>query len=200
MAKKPDDISDIDAAALALAGLTALVSIEDTIKLASGETILIQGGAGGVASFAVQLAKHIGARVITTARKENHEYLRSIGADEIIDYTTTDFTDVVSNVDAVFETVGGAVADKSFAVIRPGGRAAFIGSGPQAPSSPRSDVRSFRPDVKRDRPHLERIVELMQSGAVRAPEVTIYPLSEAIAAHQVSEGRHLRGKLVLKVR
>jgi NADPH:quinone reductase-like Zn-dependent oxidoreductase len=200
VAKKPDDISDADAAALALAGLTALVSIEDTIKLKPGETILIQGGAGGVANFAVQLAKHIGARVITTGRRENHDYLRSIGADEIIDYTTTDFTKVVSNVDAVFETVGGAVADKSFEVIRPGGRAAFIGSGPQAPPSPRPDVRSLRPDVKRDRPHLERIVQLVESGAVRPPEITIYPLAEAIAAHKVSEGRHLRGKLVFKVR
>jgi NADPH:quinone reductase-like Zn-dependent oxidoreductase len=106
----------------------------------------------------------------------------------------------VSNVDAVFETVGGAVADKSFEVIRPGGRAAFIGSGPQAPPSPRADVHSLRPDVQRDRPHLERIVKLVQSGAVRPPEITIYPLSEAIAAHNVSEGRHLRGKLVFKVR
>jgi NADPH:quinone reductase-like Zn-dependent oxidoreductase len=200
VAKKPADISDADAAALALAGLTALVSIEDTIELKPGETILIQGGAGGVANFAVQLAKHIGARVITTGRKENHDYLRSIGADEIIDYTTTDFTKVVSNVDAVFETVGGVVADKSFEVIRPGGRAAFIGSGPQAPPSPRADVRSLRPDVQRDRPHLERIVKLVQSGAVRPPEITTYPLSEAVAAHKVSEGRHLRGKLVFKVR
>jgi NADPH:quinone reductase-like Zn-dependent oxidoreductase len=200
VAKKPDDISDADAAALALAGLTALVSIEDTLHLKRGETILIQGGAGGVAAFAVQLAKHIGARVITTGRKENHDYLRSIGADEIIDYTTTDFTKVVSNVDAVFETVGGAVADKSFEVIRPGGRAAFIGSGPQAPPSPRADVRSLRPDVMRDRAHLERIVELVESGAVRAPEITVYPLSQAIVAHKVSEGRHLRGKLVFKVR
>jgi NADPH:quinone reductase-like Zn-dependent oxidoreductase len=200
VAKKPDSMSHAEAAALALAGLTALVSVEDTLELKRGETILIQGGAGGVASFAIQLAKHIGARVITTARPENHDYLRSIGADEIIDYTTTDFTKVVANCDAVLDTVGGAVAEKCFAVVRPGGRAAFIGSGPQAPASPRSDVRSLRPAVGRDRAHLDRIVELVQSGAVRPPEITLYPLSDAVAAHRVSEARHLRGKLVFQVR
>jgi NADPH:quinone reductase-like Zn-dependent oxidoreductase len=200
VAKKPDDISHADAAALALAGLTALVSIEDTIKLQPGETILIQGGAGGVASFGVQLAKHIGARVITTGRKENLDYLRSIGADEVIDYGATDFTKVVSNVDAVFETVGGPVTEKSFEVVRPGGRVACIGSGPQAPPSPRSDVRSLRPNVGRDRAHLEQIVKLVQAGAVRRPEITTYRLSDAVAAHRVSEGRHLRGKLVFQVR
>ena len=200
VAKKPDSMSHAEAAALALAGLTALVAVEDTLELEPGETILIQGGAGGVASFAVQLAKHIGARVITTGRAENHDYLRSIGADEIIDYAKTDFTKVVSDCDAVFDTVGGTVAEKSFAVLKPGGRAAFIGSGPQAPASPRPDVRSLRPNVGRDREHLERIVALVSSGAVRAPEITTYRLSDAVAAHRVSEARHLRGKLVFQVR
>ena len=85
VAKKPDSLSHVDAAALSLAGLTAICAIEDTLKLQAGETILIQGGAGGVASFAIQLAKHLGARVITTASASNHDYLRKIGADEIID-------------------------------------------------------------------------------------------------------------------
>jgi NADPH:quinone reductase-like Zn-dependent oxidoreductase len=200
IAKKPASMSHAEAAGLALAGLTALVSVEDTLELKPGETILIQGGAGGVASFAVQLAKHIGARVITTARAENHDYLRAIGADEIIDYAATDFTKVVSNCDAVFDTVGGTVAEKSFAVLKPGGRAAFIGSGPKAPPSPRSDVRSLRPAVGRDRAHLDRIAELVRSGAVRAPEITLYRLPDAVAAHRVSEARHLRGKLVFQVR
>jgi NADPH:quinone reductase-like Zn-dependent oxidoreductase len=200
IAKKPAQLSHENAAALALTGLTALVSVEDTLKLQRGETILIQGGAGGVASFAIQLAKHIGARVITTARPENHDYLRAIGADEIIDYTKADFTKVVSDCDAVLDTVGGVVAEKSFQVVKPGGRAAFIGSGPQALASPRPDVRSLRPNVGRDRAHLERIVELVRAGAVRAPEMAFYPLSDAVAAHRVSEARHLKGKLVFKVR
>src|SRR5262245_14773807 len=200
VARKPEALSHADTAALALIGLTALVSIEDTLKLKRGETILIQGGAGGVAGFAVQLAKHIGARVITTASPANHDYLRKLGADQIVDYTREDFTKVVSGCDAVFDTVGGEVANRSFAVLRPGGRAAFIGSGATAPVSPRSDVASLRPKVGRDREHLERIVALVAAGAVRVPETKIYPLSEAAAAHRVSEGRHLRGKLVFKVR
>jgi len=110
VAKKPDALSHIDAAALALTGLTAMSAIEDTLKLQPGETILIQGGAGGVASFAIQLAKHVGARVITTASAANHEYVRGLGADEIIDYNARDFTQVVTNCDAVFDTVGGDVA------------------------------------------------------------------------------------------
>ena len=201
VARKPAKLTHVEAAALALIGLTALVSIEDTLKLKSGEKILIQGGAGGVASFAVQVAKHIGARVITTASAVNHDYLRSLGADEIIDYNTQDFTKVVSGVDAVFETVGGGeVVERSFSVLRPGGRAAFIGSGPTAPIPSRSDVISLRPKVGRDRAHLERIAELVQCGAVRVPEIKVYSLAEAAEAHRVSEGRHLRGKLVFKVR
>ena len=200
VARKPESLSHVECASLALIGLTALVSIEDTLKLKSGETILIQGGAGGVAGFAVQVAKHIGARVITTASAANHDYLRKLGADQIIDYRTQDFTKIVSGCDAVFDTVGGDTVKGSFAVLRPGGRAAFIGSGPTAPVPPRNDVVSLRPKVGRDRAHLERIVALVTGGAVRVPEIKVYPLSEAAAAHRLSEGRHLRGKLVFRVR
>jgi NADPH:quinone reductase-like Zn-dependent oxidoreductase len=200
VAKKTAALSHVDAAALALAGLTAICAIEDSLKLKAGETILIQGGAGGVASFAIQLAKYLGARVITTASAANHDYLRQIGADEIIDYNAVDFTKVVKNCDAAFDTVGGDVAQRTFAVLKPGGRAAFIASGAQPPKPDRSDVVSLRPKVGRDRPHLERIVALVAAGAVRPPEVTCYRLSEAVAAHRVSESRHFRGKLVFLVR
>jgi NADPH:quinone reductase-like Zn-dependent oxidoreductase len=199
-ARKPDSLSHQAAAALALTGLTALVSIEDTLELKPGETILIQGGAGGVASFAIQAAKHIGARVISTASAGNIDYVKSLGADEVIDYNAQDFTKVVSNCDAVFDTVGGDVAMRSFAVLKPGGRAAFIGSGGQAPESPRSDVRSLRPKVGRDREHLERIVELFQAGAIRVPEIRTFSLEDAAEAHKISEGRHFRGKLMFAVR
>ncbi len=200
IARKPDWITHTDVTAVSLIGLTALVAIEDTLKLQSGETILIQGGAGGVASFAIQLAKHIGAHVITTASAANHDYLIELGADEIIDYNAQDFTDVVSNCDAVFDTVGGDVAERSFAVLKTGGRAAFIASGANAPQPPRIDVQSLRPQVSRDRPHLERLVALVEAGAIRIPEITLYPLSEAVAAHRLSESRHLRGKLVFDIR
>jgi len=200
VAKKPDALSHVNAAALALTGLTALSAIEDTLKLKPGETILIQGGAGGVAGFAIQLAKHIGAHVITTASAANHDYVRGLGADEVIDYNAVDFTRAMTNCDAVFDTVGGEVAQRSFAVLKPGGRAAFIASGAQAPKPSRDDVTSLRPPVGRARRHLERIVELVQAGAVRPPEIKLYRLSDAADAHRLSESRHFRGKLVFQVR
>ena len=200
IAKKPDGLSHIDAAAMALTGLTAIVSVEDTLKLQRGETILIQGGAGGVAGFAIQLAKHIGARVITTTSAANRDYVRGLGPDEVIDYNAQDFTQVVSGCDAVFDTVGGDVAQRSFAVLKPGGRAAFIASGGQAPKSARSDVTSLRPAVGRTRRHMERVAQLYEAGAVRPPEIKLYRLSDVAEAHRVSEGRHFRGKLVFQVR
>ncbi|HJZ33894.1 MAG TPA: NADP-dependent oxidoreductase [Hyphomicrobiaceae bacterium] len=200
LCRKPADLSHLEAAALALVGLTALVSIEDTLKLKRDETILIQGGAGGVAGYAIQLAKHIGARVITTTSAANRAYVQGLGADQIIDYNKEDFTKLVKDVDAVFETVGGEVATRSFEVVKSGGRAAFIASGATAPVSPRSDVKSLRPAVGRDRAHLERILELRAIEAIRVPEMRVFPLREAAEAQRVSEGRHFRGKLLLQVR
>ncbi|MFZ0425527.1 MAG: NADP-dependent oxidoreductase [Xanthobacteraceae bacterium] len=198
--KKPDGLSHINAAALALTGLTAISAVADTLKLQRGETILVQGGAGGVASFAIQYAKHIGARVITTTSAANMAYVRSLGADEVIDYNAQDFTKVVSGCDAVFDTVGGDVAEKSFAVLKSGGRAAFIASGAQAPKSPRSDVASLRPPVGRSRAAMERIAQAITSGGVRPPETKLYSLAQAVEAHRLSESRHFRGKLVFQVR
>ena len=200
VARKPDSLSHVDAAALALIGLTAVVSIEDTLALQTGEKLLIQGGAGGVAGFAIQLARHIGAHVIATCSARNVEYVRGLGADEVIDYNAQDFTEAVSDCDAVFETVGGDVAQRSFAVLRPGGRAAFIASGPAAPEPPRDDVTALRPRVGRDRAHLMRILELVEAGAVRVPEIRTFPLEDAASALATSASRHLRGKLVLQVR
>ena len=200
IAKKPDGLSHVNAAALALTGLTACNAVEDTLKLKRGETILVQGGAGGVAGFAIQLAKHIGARVIATTSAANLDYVRSLGADHAIDYNAEDFTKIGPVCDAVFETVGGDVAQKSFAVLKPGGRAAFIASGAKAPEAPRPDVASLRPPVPRTRAAMERIAQLFASGAVRAPEIKLYKLSQAADAHRVSEGRHFRGKLVFQVR
>jgi len=200
VARQPAKLTHVQCAAVALAGLTALISIEETLKLKKGETILIQGGAGGVAGFAIGLAKHLGARVITTASAKNHDYVKKLGADQVIDYHTQDFGKIVSGVDAVFDTVGGDVTERSFAVLRPGGRLASVAVGGNAPASPRADVSSLRPKVNRDRPHLDRVAALVVQGAVRLPEIVEYPLAKAADAHRVSEARHLRGKLVLRVR
>jgi NADPH:quinone reductase-like Zn-dependent oxidoreductase len=198
--KKPESMSHVDAAALALTGLTAIDSIENTLKLKRGETILIQGGAGGVAGFAIQFAKHLGARVISTTSAANVDYVRGLGADEVIDYNAQNFTRVVSGCDAVFDTVGGDVAQQSFAVLKPGGRAAFIASGAQAPKPDRSDVTALRPPVPRSGKAMERVAELYAAKAIRPPEVKLYRLAQAAEAHRLSQGRHFRGKLVFQVR
>ena len=200
IAKKPDGLSHANAAALALTGLTALSAVEDTLKLKRGETILIQGGAGGVAGFAIQLAKHIGARVITTASAANHDYVHGLGADEVIDYNERDFTQAVRDCDAVFDTVGGDVGERSFAVLKPGGRGAFIASGEKPPNPTRDDAASLRPPVGRARQPLERIAALFAAGAIRPPEIKLYQLAQAADAHRLSESRHFRGKLVFQVR
>jgi NADPH:quinone reductase-like Zn-dependent oxidoreductase len=199
-AHKPASLSHADAAALALTGLTALDAVESSLKLKRGETILIQGGAGGVASFAIQLAKHIGARVITTTSKANMDYVRSLGADQVIDYNAEDFTRIGQVCDAVFDTVGDDVAKRSFAVLKPGGRAAFIASGAKPPTPDRADVVALRPPVPRARAPLERIVALHAAGAVQVPEIKLYTLAQAADAHRLSQSRHFRGKLVFKVR
>ena len=200
VAKKPDSLSHINAAALALAGLTAINSLEDTLHLKRGEKILIQGGAGGVAGFAIQFAKHLGATVVTTTSAGNMAYVKSLGADEVIDYNAQNFTRTVAGCDAVFETVGGDVAKQSYAVLKPGGRAAFIASGAEAPKPDRTDVTGLRPPVPRSRKAMERIAEFWTAGAIKPPEVKLYKLAQAAEAHRMSQGRHFRGKLVFQVR
>ena len=200
IAKKPDELDHADTAAMALTSLTAIWALEDTAELKAGETVLIQGGAGGVAGFAIQLAKHIGATVITTASARNHDYVRGLGAHQIIDYNTEDFTKTVSGADVVFDTVGGDVQVRSYEVLKPGGRLVWIAPAPAGFQPPRKDVEVLRPRVARDRAHLDRMKELLAAGAVWPPAITRYKLADAAEAHRVSEGRHLQGKLVLIAR
>jgi NADPH:quinone reductase-like Zn-dependent oxidoreductase len=200
VARKPDGLSHLQAAAIALIGITAIWAVEDTAQLRSGETILIQGGAGGVASFAIQLAKYLGATVITTASAANAEYVRGLGAGRVVDYNNEDFSKTVTGCDVVFDTVGDEVQVRSYDVLKPGGRLVWVAGAPQGFKPPRDDVKVLRPAVSRDRPHLERIAALLDAGAVTPPLITRYALADTAEAHRVSEGRHFRGKLVLAVR
>ncbi|MDP3633532.1 MAG: NADP-dependent oxidoreductase [Phenylobacterium sp.] len=196
IARKPAPLSHEAAAAMGLSSLTALWALEDTARLKAGETILIQGGAGGVAGFAIQLAKHLGATVITTASAGNADYVRSLGADQVIDYNSQDFTKVVHDCDVVFDTVGGDVQARSYQVLKSGGRLVFI-APPKKDFTPRQDVETLRPAVTRDRAHLERMLALLEAGAVWPPNIVCYGLADAAEAHRVAEARHLTGKLVL---
>src|SRR6516162_9867269 len=181
IAKKPDRLGHTEAAAMALTSITALWALEDTAKLKAGETILIQGGAGGVAGFGIQLAKHL-------------------GADRVIDYNKEDFSKTVSGCDVVFDTVGGDVQVRSYPVLKPGGRLVWIAAAPAGFQPTRMDVRVLRPGVARDRAHLERMLALLDAGAVSPPAITRFKLADAAEAHRISEGRHLQGKLVFEIR
>ena len=200
VAKKSPKLSHEEAAAMALTSLTAIWALEDTAKLKRGERILIQGGAGGVAGFAIQLAKYIGAEVITTASARNHEYVKKLGADRVIDYQKEDFAKAVSDCDVVFDTVGGDGRAGCYQVLKPGGRLVWIAGAPEGFKVPRGDVETLRPAVSRDRAHLDRMNALVDAGAVWPPTITRYKLQDAAEAHRVSESRHLQGKLVFVVR
>jgi NADPH:quinone reductase-like Zn-dependent oxidoreductase len=200
IARKPEWLEHVDAAAMGLAGLTALWAIEDTALLKAGETILIHGGAGGVAGIAIQLAHHLGAKVITTASAVNHDYVRSLGAAQVIDYSTQDFTQVVEPCDVVFDTVGGDTGVRSYEVLKPGGRLVWIAATPEGFVPTRQDVVSKRPAVLRDRSHLQRMLTLLEAAQLKVAPIQRFPLEQAARAHRISEGRHLRGKLVLEVR
>ena len=198
IARKPVSFSHIDAAASALVGATAMVSL-DSVELAAGETVLIQAGAGGVGGFAVQYAKHIGAVVYATASARNHDYVRELGADEVIDYTIQDFTQAVPPCDVVYDTIGGEVHERSFAVLKPGGRLAHVAPPPDGFEPPK-EVTVVRPNVTRDRKHLERIADLVEAGGMRPMEVVPMKLADAQDAHRLSEKGHVRGKIVFQIR
>ena len=197
--RKPASLSHGEAASLALVGVTALYAMEDVVELSAGQTVLIHAGAGGVGGFAIQYARHVGATVYSTASAANHDYVKALGADEVIDYTAGDFADSVPPCDVVFDTVGGEVQARSYAVLKPGGRLVHVAPGPQDFTPPRDDVELLRPAVGRDRQHMERIAELVAEGAVRPLEITHMKLAETAAGHELSQTGHVRGKIVLDI-
>lgn len=195
---KPADLSHADAAALALVGATAIVSL-DAVELAAGDVVLIHGGAGGVGGFAVQYAKHIGATVYATASARNHAYVRELGAHEVIDYSSVDFAEAVPPCDVIYDTIGGDVHERSFAALKPGGRLAYVAAPPDG-FTPPDNVTVKRPAVTRDRAHLDKIVALFEAGAIQPMEVIHLPLSEASKAQAMSIDGHVRGKIVFDIR
>jgi NADPH:quinone reductase-like Zn-dependent oxidoreductase len=195
--KKPDWLSHVEAAAVALTGITAVWALEDTANVQAGETVLIHGASGGVGTFAVQLARYLGARVIATASSVNRHYVLGIGAHQVIDYSAEDFRSVAPPCDVVFDTVGGETQAQSYDVLKPSGRLVWIASAPPDFVPRRRDVWAKRPDVRRDRAHLRRVLDLLEVGAVSPPTVQTFALRDAAEAHRVVAMRHVMGKLVL---
>lgn len=196
IARKPAQLSHVEAAAVALTALTAMIALVDTLKVKAGEKVLIQGGAGGVGGMALQIAHRIGATVVTTARTVNHAYVRELGADLPIDYTTATPDDYPTDVDATLDTIGGAVVERSIAVLKSGGRAAFI-TALHLPEISRDDVAALKPDVYRSRERMERVTAMIEDGTIRPPQIETISFAEVSRGHELSESGHVRGKLVL---
>jgi NADPH:quinone reductase-like Zn-dependent oxidoreductase len=199
VALKPKSIDHVTAAAIPLAALTAWQTLFEGAKLSAGQTVLIHGAAGGVGSFGVQFAKLKGAHVIGTASKRNHEFLRSLGADEVIDYNTTRFEDVVHGVDVVFDTITGETADRSWQVIKKGGVYVSILAPPSQEKAAARGVRAAHTFVQPNVDQLNEIGKLVDAGKVKVIIEQVFPLAEARAAQESNATGHTRGKIVLRV-
>jgi NADPH:quinone reductase-like Zn-dependent oxidoreductase len=196
-AHRPAGLSEIDAGSLPIAGLSAWAGIVTTGKLAKGQTVLIHAGAGGVGSFAVQLAKHLGATVAATAGSRNAAFVRSLGADQVIDYTKGDFSAAIKNVDLVFDLIGGDVRFKSFAVLKPGGVISHISVPPMTQAPPRSDVEVKPATVKYDTALLDQLSALVKSKAVQPTVTEVFAFSDALKSFEHVMTGHARGKVML---
>ena len=199
IAKKPGNLDFENAAAIPLEALTARQAIFDTAGLQSGQKILIQGASGAVGSMAVQLAKNAGAYVVATASGENEEFVKSLGADEFIDYEKTKFEEVVKDVDVVLDTVGGETLEKSFQVLRKGGFLVSTVEPPSEDSMKKFAVAAAMVKLKPNAEQLAEICRLVEAGKLKTRVGTVLPLAEVRRAHELGEAGKRRGKIVLKV-
>jgi NADPH:quinone reductase-like Zn-dependent oxidoreductase len=199
LAFKPNRLDPIQAGAVPLASLTAWQSLFELAGLESGQTVLIHGAAGGVGHFAVQFAKWKEARVIGTASVSNEDFLRELGADEVIDYPTTKFEEAVDDVDVVLDTIGGDTQERSWRVLKKGGiLVATLGISSED-AAHRHGVRGEGVMVRPDASQLTQIAALIDAGNLKPAITTILPLAEAPRAHELSQTGHARGKIVLQV-
>jgi NADPH:quinone reductase-like Zn-dependent oxidoreductase len=194
VAPKPAGVDHAHPAATPISALTAWQGLVERAGLAAGQRVLIHGAAGGVGTFAVQLARWRGARVTGTASAANVDFVRSLGADEVIDYRAERFEDVVRDVDVVFDTVGGETLERSWGVLKPGGRLVTVAASAEQTTDER--VRAAFFIVEPSRAQLTEIARLIDGGALRPVVGAVFPLAEARQAYQY---KPVRGKVVLRV-
>ena len=195
-ALKPKSTTFTEAAAVPLAALTAWQALIDAAKLSTGQTILIHGGSGGVGSFAVQIAKAKGAKVISTA---NQDLLKQLGADVAIDYTKTKFEDVAKDVDVVFDTVGRDTLARSYPIMKKGGIVTTIVARPDPAQLDKYGIRGSSIWSHPDANELTEITKLIETGKINPVVGQVMPLTDAVKASQQAETHHTRGKIVLKI-
>jgi len=198
-APKPASLPIVDSAAVPLAALTAWQGIFDHGELQRGQTILIHGGSGGVGHFAVQFAKNRGAHVLATATKDDVDFVRYLGADVVIDYTTQCFEDIVSDVDVVYDLVGGDTRERSWRTLRPGGILVSTLGQPDESNAEHYAVRAKGYVTQPRRDQLVKISRLIDAKKVRPAIHRTFPLEAARDAQRFLEESHSRGKIVLTV-
>lgn len=204
VAPMPANYTFAQASTVPLAALTAWQSLLEVAQLRPGQSVLIHAGAGGVGGFAVPIAKWVGANVIATAQAANHDYVRALGADHVIDYAAEDFVAATralapDGVDMAFGTVGGAVLTRSYQTVAPGGILVSITDKTDKELAGRLGIRCKYVFVKPDAGHLRRLAGLAEQGVLRLPDIVEMPLARAAEALDLSATGHVRGKIVLNV-
>jgi NADPH:quinone reductase-like Zn-dependent oxidoreductase len=202
LARKPKTLTFEQAAGLPIAGETAYRALHEAGRLARGQTVLIHGAAGGVGSAAAQIAAAAGARVIGTASSNNHEFLKSLGVAEAIDYRSRRFEDVVKNVDLVLNTADAQTNARSIGIVKPGGVLVSIVGAPNLAACAAAMIRCARPDRETGAPVAEllaRVGELAEAGKFRVFVAQSFPMADAGKAWELSRAGHTRGKLIIRV-
>jgi NADPH:quinone reductase-like Zn-dependent oxidoreductase len=199
LASKPKSIDHIRAAAVPLAGLTAWQSLFDAGGLIGGQKVLVHAAAGGVGCFAVQLAKWAGAYVVGTASSRHRDFVKALGADEVIDYQTQRFEDFVHNVDLVLDTIGGDTQLRSWHTLKKGGVLVSTVHPPSQQDAAAHAARGLVMGVQTKPSQLEELAKLIESGKLKVFVETVFPLSDARKAQDLIRIGHVRGKIVLKV-
>ena len=198
-APMPTSIPFEQAAAIPLTGLTAWNAVVTTAAVKRGQRVLVQGGAGGVGSMAVQIAKARGAYVIATASSNNREFLQSIGADEVIDYKAVRFEDVLKDLDVVIDTVGGETLARSVAVLRKGGKLVSVAGGMKSSECASAGIECPGLASARVRSALDALSRLVEARSLRVNVERVLPLASAAEAQEISKAGHVRGKIVLRM-
>ena len=199
VAAKPKSLNFVEASAVPMGALTAWQALVDVAKLQPGQTILIHGGSGGVGSFAVQIAKARGARVIATASTANQDLLKQLGADVAVDYTKTNFEDVAKDVDAVLDPVGKETLARSYGVVKKGGIVMSLVARPDPAELQKHGIRGAGISVHPDADDLTEIAQLIDAGKIKPIVTEVLPLTDAVKAQQQAATHHTRGKVVLRI-
>ena len=198
-APKPKSLTYVEAGAVPIVALTAWQALIDIAKLSAGQTVLIHGGSGGVGSFAIQIAKARGAKVIATASTANQDLLKQLGTDVAVDYTKQKFEDVAKDVDVVLDSVGKDTLTRSYGVVKKGGIIVSLVARPNQSDLEKHGIRGVALSVEPNSGELAQIGKLIDEKKIRVVVSQTFPLSEAKKAQEQVASGHTRGKIVLKL-